>query len=98
MYSNHHNIQCTEPIVHVGSKSSDKDSSSTDVKKLTQEKFLEMLKNGKQTAGSVKTAEANAAASRGGSAEEGAGWNAIRDDYMLGKKISMKVGELWSYE
>lgn len=78
-------------MVCTGSKSTEKDNSATDVKKLTQEKFLEMLKNGKQTAGSVKTAEASAAASRGGSTEESAGWNAIKDDFMLGKKISMKV-------
>lgn len=65
--------------------------SATDIKQLTQEKFLEMLKSGKKTSSATSAAHDLPAEGSHLGAKESTGWNAIKDDYMLGKKISMKV-------
>jgi hypothetical protein len=72
-----------------GWDATDAANAGPDVKKLTQEKFLEMLKNGKQSSTSARDATEKTKPGKKGE-EEGSGWAAIKDDYMIGQKISMK--------
>lgn len=72
-------------------------SGASDIKALTQEKFLELLKHGKG-AESSDAKKDNISSSASGSkekaakqaAESGKGWGAVKDDFLLDKKIALK--------
>jgi hypothetical protein len=61
---------------------------------MTQEKFLELLRQGKKSdskpsARHVEEGEDYASASVDPSA--GSGWGAVKDDFVLGKELTVKV-------
>ena len=96
-FSFHNGTICAaNRIVFTGDKKAPKkvnNSDALDVKQLTQEKFLEMLKNGKQSSNSVKAAEETTLKSQNckKNEEPQSGWAAIKDDVMISKKLSLKV-------
>lgn len=96
-------------VPSVARSNKDTDCTVPDVRQMTQEKFLELLKSGSgpsDGAGARSTVQNGRSGDKTGTsrgkgaqatdevAENSGRWDAINDDYMIGKKVSLKVMEL----
>ena len=61
---------------------------------MTQEKFLELLRQGKKVDSKTSVRRVEEEEDQAGPSSApaaGAGWGAIKDDFVLGKELSVKV-------